>query len=75
MVGTSGRERRRLAPVTAKLFAAARQAMADPGIAAQFQIAGSEVELSASPEEFAAFMKMETAKWTKLIKISGAKAD
>lgn len=63
------------APIIAKLFAATRQAMADPAIAAQFQNAGSEVEVSASPEEFAAFMKAESVKWAKLIQISGAKAD
>ena len=63
------------APVIAKLFAATRQAMADPGLRAQFQAGGSEVELSASPEEFATFMKAESAKWAKLLQISGAKAE
>ncbi len=63
------------APVIAKLFAATKQAMADPGLRAQFQAGGSEVELSASPEEFATFMKAESAKWAKLLQISGAKAE
>lgn len=63
------------APVIAKLFAATRQAMADPGLRAQFQAGGSEVELSASPEEFATFMKAESAKWAKLLQISGARAE
>ena len=63
------------APVIAKLFAATRQAMADPGLRAQYQAGGSEVELSNSPEEFAAFMKAETGKWARLIQISGAKAE
>ena len=63
------------APVIAKLFAATKQAMADPGLRAQFQAGGSEVDLSASPEEFALFMKAESAKWAKLLQISGAKAE
>ena len=63
------------APVIAKLFAATRQAMADPGLRAQFSAGGAEVELSASPEEFSAFMRSESVKWAKLIQISGAKAE
>ena len=57
------------------MFAATKQAMADPGLRAQFQAGGSEVELSASTEEFAQFMKAESAKWAKLLQISGAKAE
>ena len=63
------------APVIAKLFAATRQAMADKELRAQFQAGGAEVEVSASPEEFAAFMKAESAKWAKLIALAGVKAD
>ena len=63
------------APIIAKLFAATRQAMADPGLRAQFSAGGAEVELSASPEEFSAFMRAESVKWAKLIQISGAKAE
>ena len=63
------------APVVAKLFAAISQAMTDTALRAQLQAGGSEVELSGSPEAFAAFMKAESAKWVKLIQISGVKAD
>jgi tripartite-type tricarboxylate transporter receptor subunit TctC len=63
------------APVIAKLFAATRQAMSDKELRAQFQAGGAEVEVSASPEEFAAFMKAESAKWAKLIALAGVKAD
>ncbi|MBL8382145.1 MAG: tripartite tricarboxylate transporter substrate binding protein [Burkholderiales bacterium] len=63
------------APVIATLFAATRKAMADPALRAQYQAGGAEVEVSNSPEEFAAFMKAESAKWAKLIQISGAKAE
>ena len=51
--------------VIAKLHAAVRQTFSDPALRAAFQAGGSEVELSASPEEFASFMKAETAKWAR----------
>ena len=61
--------------VIAKLFAANKQALGDATLRAQLQAGGSEVEVSASPEEFAQFMKTESVKWAKLIQISGAKAN
>lgn len=63
------------APVVAKLFTAMTQALADPALRAQFQAGGAEVEVSASPAEYAAFMKAETVKWARLIQLSGTKAD
>lgn len=63
------------APVIAKLFAATRQAMGDRELRGQFQAGGSEVELSESPEQFAAFIKAETAKWARLVQLAGVKAD
>lgn len=63
------------APVIARLFAATRQALADPALRTQLQAGGAEVELSSSPEDFAQFMKSEAVKWAKLIQISGAKAN
>jgi tripartite-type tricarboxylate transporter receptor subunit TctC len=61
--------------VIAKLFAATRQAHGDAGLREQYRAGGTEVELSNSPEEFAAFMKAETAKWTRLIQLAGVKAE
>lgn len=63
------------APVIAKLYAAVKQAFNDPALRAAIQGGGSEVELSSSPEEFAAFMKAETVKWARLIQMAGVKAD
>jgi tripartite-type tricarboxylate transporter receptor subunit TctC len=63
------------AEVIGKLFSATRQAFADPALRAAFQAGGTEVELSASPEAFAGFMKAETAKWARLIQMAGVKAD
>lgn len=63
------------APIVAKLHAATKQAFTDPELRAAFLAGGAELELSASPEAFAAFMKAETAKWAKLIQMAGVKAD
>ena len=63
------------APVLAKLFAANKQALADASLRSQLQAGGAEVEISASPDDFAQFMKAESIKWAKLIQISGAKAN
>ena len=61
--------------IVARLHAATRQAFADPELRAAIQAGGSEVELSASPEAYADFMKAETAKWARLIQMAGVKAD
>ena len=61
--------------VVNKLHGAVRQAFADAGLRAAIEAGGAEVELSASPAEFAAFMKAETAKWARLIQMAGVKAD
>jgi tripartite-type tricarboxylate transporter receptor subunit TctC len=58
-----------------KLHTALKQALGDPELRAYFAGAGSEVEVSASPEAFASFMKAETQKWAKIIQLTGVKAD
>ena len=55
------------APIIAKLHAAVKQAFTDPALRSAILGGGSEVELSASSEEFTAFIKAETAKWARLI--------
>lgn len=63
------------APIVARLHAAVKQAFTDAELRAAIVASGAEVELSASPEAFAAFMKAETAKWAKLIQMANVKAD
>jgi tripartite-type tricarboxylate transporter receptor subunit TctC len=58
-----------------KLHSALKQALADPELRTYFAGAGSEVEVSATPEAFGNFMKAETQKWAKLIQLTGVKAD
>jgi len=47
----------------------------DPALRAGKLAGGSELEVSSSPEEFVSFMKAETAKWRRLIQITGVKTD
>ena len=61
--------------IISKLHAATIKAFTDPELRAALQAGGAEVELSASPEAFAAFMTTETAKWARLIQMAGVKAD
>lgn len=63
------------AAVVAKLHAAMVRTFADPELRAAIQAGGAEVELSASPEAFATFMKSETTKWGRLIQMAGVKVD
>jgi len=62
-------------PIVDKLFAAVVKAHQDPGLRAFYEQLGSTVRLSASPEEFGAFVRSENAKWGELVRLSGAKVE
>ena len=47
--------------------------LADPGLNAQFADIGATVALS--PAEYGKLIAIETAKWAKVVKFSGAKAE
>ena len=61
--------------VVKKLFAAATEAAQKPEFRAALAREGTEVSLSASPDEFAAFLAEDARFWAKLAKDSGATAD
>ena len=63
------------ASIISRLHQACRQALSDPSLRTSISAGGSELEVSSSPEEFVSFMKAETAKWRRLIQITGVKAD
>lgn len=63
------------AEVIKKLYAATIEAAQTPGFKAALAREGTEVETSASPEAFAAFLTEDAKFWTKLAKDSGASAD
>jgi tripartite-type tricarboxylate transporter receptor subunit TctC len=58
-----------------KLRAAIAEVLADPNVQAHMRSSGVFAVSSKSPEEFRAYMDVETAKWTKVIEESGVRAD
>nr|WP_283254154.1 tripartite tricarboxylate transporter substrate binding protein [Ramlibacter paludis] len=62
------------APVLAKLRDAVNQAVANPEVKAKLAAQGLEVP-ALKPDELAAFGRVEIAKWSELVKRSGAQVD
>jgi tripartite-type tricarboxylate transporter receptor subunit TctC len=62
-------------PMVDKLYAAIVKVLADPEVQARMRKGGAIAVSSKSPEQFKAFMDIETAKWTKVIEDSGVRAD
>lgn len=61
--------------IVKKLFEATIAAAQRPEVKATLAREGTEVALSRSPEDFAAFLAMDAKFWTQLAKQSGATAD
>jgi tripartite-type tricarboxylate transporter receptor subunit TctC len=62
------------APVMAKLHASILKALADPEVKKKLAEQGAEPH-GEKPEQFAEFIRSETAKWGRTVKVSGATAD
>jgi tripartite-type tricarboxylate transporter receptor subunit TctC len=62
------------APVLAKLNGALVKVLADPEVKKKLAEQGAEA-YSEKPEQFADFIRKESAKWSKVVKDSGATAD
>ena len=60
--------------IITKLSAEIAKGLQDQALKDRFVALGSEV-LSSTPEEFGAYIRSETAKWGKVIRDSGAKAE
>jgi tripartite-type tricarboxylate transporter receptor subunit TctC len=58
-----------------KLFEAATIAMQQPGVKAALAREGTDVALSSSPEQFAAFLNEDAKFWVKLVKDAGVKLE
>ena len=62
-------------PIIEKLRAAIAKVLAEPEIQTRMRQGGAIAVSSKSPEDFRAFMDVETAKWTKVIEESGVRVD
>jgi tripartite-type tricarboxylate transporter receptor subunit TctC len=62
------------APIVARLNGALVKVLADPEVKKKLAEQGAE-PYSEKPEQFAEFIRKETAKWSKVVKESGATAD
>jgi tripartite-type tricarboxylate transporter receptor subunit TctC len=62
------------APVVSRLHAAIVKVLAQPDVKKKISEQGAEV-YSEKPEQFAAFIKAESAKWGKVVRESGASVD
>ena len=63
------------APIVKKIFDAATFAMQQPSIKAALAREGTEVSLSSSPEDYAAFLAEDGKFWVKLVKDAGVKLE
>ncbi|MFL6566561.1 MAG: tripartite tricarboxylate transporter substrate binding protein [Burkholderiales bacterium] len=63
------------AEVTQRVYAATSEALRASSVAQALARDGTEVSGSASPADFAAFLKGEAPLWARLVKESGAKAE
>ena len=61
--------------VVARINAEAMRALKQPEVVQRLKGAGYDAAAENSPEQFADFIKAELAKWTRVVKESGAKVD
>ena len=61
--------------IVRKIFEAATRAMQQPSVKAALAREGTDVSLSQSPEQFAAFLNDDAKFWVKLVKDAGVKLE
>ncbi len=59
-------------PIVKRLYAGVMKVMGDPEVIERYGAGGAVVVTSKSPEDFAAFMKVQNEFWAKLVKQLGA---
>jgi tripartite-type tricarboxylate transporter receptor subunit TctC len=62
-------------PIVDKLFQAVQHAMKDETVRKRFEESGAIPGTSKSPDDFKTYLAAEAAKWSKVIKDTGAKPD
>ena len=63
------------APVVKKLYDATQEAMKQPGVKASLAREGTDVSVSSSPADFAAFLAQDEKFWVKLVKDAEVKIE
>lgn len=61
-------------PVIQRIWQETQKMLQDPAVRKNLTSDGGDI-IGSTPEEFAVFMKNEVAKWTEIVKFSGAKAE
>jgi tripartite-type tricarboxylate transporter receptor subunit TctC len=61
-------------PIVARLNELTVKVVRAPELKSQFEILGYDA-VGGSPDEFAAFIRVESEKYAKVVKLSGAKVD
>jgi tripartite-type tricarboxylate transporter receptor subunit TctC len=59
--------------LVSRIYGAYSRAVGDPSVRKQLLADGAEPHVSKSPEEFAAFVRNEVAKWAKVVNAAGIK--
>jgi tripartite-type tricarboxylate transporter receptor subunit TctC len=63
------------APLLRRFHAEIMKALSDPVVQKGMETSGTNVSPSESPEEYAAYVRREDAKWREIVKLSGAKVE
>ena len=58
-----------------KMHAATLRALQDPAVKKRLNDDGAEPTPNATPEEFGAMLRSETAKWAKVVKAAGIREE
>ena len=61
--------------IVARMHGEVAKAMQAPDMRSRLTQLGDELSLSASPEQFTAFIRAEHAKWERIIRESGIKVE
>jgi len=61
--------------IVKRMFDATTAAAAQPAVARALENGGTEIAVSKSPEDFAAFIAGDAKLWARIVKDAGVKAD
>lgn len=62
-------------PIVTRLHGALSKALNDPAVVERLEVGGVQTLVSKSPAEFAEFMKVQTAFWSRMVKQTGVQGE